>query len=609
MSTFTTLGLREDLLKAVTKLGFETPTPVQDATIPYLLDAKNDLIALAQTGTGKTAAFGLPLLQRIDPQLRKIQALILCPTRELCLQITKDLESYAVFMPTFSTVAVYGGASIQDQIRKLKQGVQVVVATPGRLIDLLDRRTLDIIHVDYVILDEADEMLNMGFKDAIDDILSKTGEDKNVWLFSATMPNEVRSIAKNYMNNPHEITIGNKNTSNVNIVHEYYVTKAREKYMALKRIVDFHPDIFAIVFARTKLETQEIAEQLIRDGYNADSLHGDLTQPQRDKVMGRFREKSIQLLVATDVAARGIDVNDITHVINYTLPDDTEVYLHRSGRTARAGKMGVSVIILNSREQGRIRELERFCKIKCEKKLIPSGEQVCEAQLIQIVHKLHDVEVNEVALEKFLPKIFEEMKDISREDIIKRFASLEFNRFLEYYKRAPDLNFEGETRDRDASRFQDNSGMTELFISVGEMEGLERGNFLKFLKQFGIVVEVGRINVKKTYSFFHIKPEDVEETLQKLSGEKINGRSIRVEVTGSRGEREGKQREKKRFGTFEPKRGNFGEGRRDAEPKKDFSSEGGGRKRIFGDKPRGGNSGGGGFKKSGGFDSGRKRKY
>src|SRR5476651_2353633 len=452
MNPFIQLGIRHDIVNAISELGFENPTPIQEQSIPVLLTGSNDFVGLAQTGTGKTAAFGLPLLELLDFEENHPQALILCPTRELCLQITNDIKNYAKNMPNVHVVAVYGGAAISDQLRQIKRGVQIVVATPGRMLDIINRKAINFSEVQFVVLDEADEMLNMGFQEDIDSILSTTPEDKKTWLFSATMPTEVRRIAKKYMNEPFELAMGEKNTGNVNIEHEYYIVRARDKYAAFKRIVDFNPEIFGIVFCRTKIETQEIAESLVKDGYNADALHGDLSQQQRDKVMKRYRERSLQLLIATDVAARGIDVNDVTHVINYSLPDEIENYTHRSGRTARAGKTGVSISIINGKELGKIRQIEKTLGKRFVKMEIPTGFDVCEKQLFAIVHKVHNVEVNEQQIEQYIPRIMDELKDMSKEEFIKRFASIEFNRFLDYYKNAPDLNAsveEGGRRDRD----------------------------------------------------------------------------------------------------------------------------------------------------------------
>src|SRR6201985_1380852 len=460
MNPFIELGIRHDIVNAISELGFENPTPIQEQSIPVLLTGSNDFVGLAQTGTDKTAAFGLPLLELLDFTQNHPQALVLCPTRELCLQITNDLKNYSKNMDNVHVVAVYGGASIQDQLRQIRRGVQIVVATPGRMLDIINRKAIDFSDVKFVVLDEADEMLNMGFQEDIDSILSTTPDETTTWMFSATMPAEVRRIAKKYMTDPHELTMGTKNTGNANIEHEYYIVRARDKYAAFKRIVDFNPEIFGIVFCRTKIETQEIAEALIKDGYNADSLHGDLSQQQRDKVMKRYRERSLQLLIATDVAARGIDVNDVTHVINYSLPDELENYTHRSGRTARAGKTGVSISIINGKELGKIRQIERVIGKKFIKAEIPTGFDVVEKQLFALVHKVHNVEVNEQQIEVYIPRIMDEFAELSKEDIIKRFASLEFNRFLDYYKNAPDLNvqFDDSRKSFDGKPFDGERG-------------------------------------------------------------------------------------------------------------------------------------------------------
>jgi ATP-dependent RNA helicase DeaD len=473
MNPFIQLGIRHDIVNAISELGFENPTPIQEQSIPVLLTGSNDFVGLAQTGTGKTAAFGLPLLELLDFEENHPQALILCPTRELCLQITNDIKNYAKNMPNVNVVAVYGGANISDQLRQIKRGVQIVVATPGRMLDIINRKAITFSEVGFVVLDEADEMLNMGFQEDIDSILSTTPEDKKTWLFSATMPTEVRRIAKKYMTDPFELTMGEKNTGNVNIEHEYYIVRARDKYAAFKRIVDFNPEIFGIVFCRTKIETQEIAESLIKDGYNADALHGDLSQQQRDKVMKRYRERSLQLLIATDVAARGIDVNDVTHVINYSLPDEIENYTHRSGRTARAGKTGVSIAIINSKELGKIRQIERTIGKKFVKAEIPNGFDVCEKQLFAIVHKVHAVTVNDQQMEQYMPRILDEFKDLSKEDVIKRFAAIEFNSFLDYYKNAPDLNAPVE------DRFVREGGPNDRVLRSGSAGGSGKSEFTR----------------------------------------------------------------------------------------------------------------------------------
>ncbi|WPU93766.1 DEAD/DEAH box helicase [Mucilaginibacter sabulilitoris] len=539
MNPFIQLGIRHDIVNAISELGFENPTPIQEQSIPVLLTGSNDFVGLAQTGTGKTAAFGLPLLELLDFEENHPQALVLCPTRELCLQITNDIKNYAKQMNNVHVVAVYGGASISDQLRQIKRGVQIVVATPGRMLDIINRKAIDFSQVKYVVLDEADEMLNMGFQEDIDNILSTTPDEKKTWLFSATMPAEVRRIAKKYMDEPFELTMGTKNTGNANIEHEYYIVRARDKYAAFKRIVDFNPDIFGIVFCRTKIETQDIAEALIKDGYNADSLHGDLSQQQRDKVMKRYRERNLQLLIATDVAARGIDVNDVTHVINYSLPDEVENYTHRSGRTARAGKTGVSIAIVNGKELGKIRQIERVIGKKFVKAEIPTGFDVCEKQLFSIVHKVHNVTVNEEQIEQYLPRIIEEFKDVSKEDFIKRFASIEFNRFLDYYKNAPDLNAgveEGRARfeERGDRASGGKSAYTRLFINLGSVDEFNRGDLLGYICNTTKISgrTVGKIDVKGVYSFFEVPHEDVEKVMTAYKEIEYKGRPVRIEISG-----------------------------------------------------------------------------
>jgi ATP-dependent RNA helicase DeaD len=542
MNPFLNLGIRHDIVNAITELGFENPTPIQEQAIPVLLSGSNDFVGLAQTGTGKTAAFGLPLLELLDFTKNYPQALILCPTRELCLQITNDLKNYSKNIDNAHIVAVYGGASISDQLRQIKKGVQIVVATPGRMLDIINRKAINFSQVSYVVLDEADEMLNMGFQEDIDQILSTTPEEKKTWLFSATMPAEVRRIAKKYMENPFELTMGTKNTGNANIEHEYYVVKARDKYAAFKRIVDFNPEIFGIVFCRTKIETQEIAEALVKDGYNADSLHGDLSQQQRDRVMKRYREKNLQLLIATDVAARGIDVNNVTHVINYSLPDEIENYTHRSGRTARAGKTGVSIAIINAKELGKIRQIERVIGKSFTKAEIPTGFDVCEKQLFGLIHKVHNVAVNEEQIEQYLPRIMDEFKDLDKEEIIKRFASLEFNRFLEYYRNAPDLNANTDYEDRGRERGERfgrtgyKSDYTRLFINLGSVDDFTRGDMLGFICNQSKISgkSIGKIDLKGVYTFFEVENEVVDKVQQGFKSVDFQGRNVRIELAGDR---------------------------------------------------------------------------
>jgi ATP-dependent RNA helicase DeaD len=598
MNPFIELGIRHDIVNAISELGFENPTPIQEQSIPVLLTGSNDFVGLAQTGTGKTAAFGLPLLELLDFEENYPQALILCPTRELCLQITNDIKNYAKKMGNVNVVAVYGGASISDQLRQIKRGVQIVVATPGRMLDIINRKAIDFSKVKFVVLDEADEMLNMGFQEDIDSILSTTPTEKKTWLFSATMPSEVRRIAKKYMNEPFELTMGEKNTGNVNIEHEYYIVRARDKYAAFKRIVDFNPDIFGIVFCRTKIETQDIAESLIKDGYNADSLHGDLSQQQRDKVMKRYRERNLQLLIATDVAARGIDVNDVTHVINYSLPDEIENYTHRSGRTARAGKTGVSISIINAKELGKIRQIERGLGKRFVKAEIPTGFDVCEKQLFSIVHKVHNVQVNDVQIEQYIPRIMDEFKDMSKEEFIKRFASIEFNRFLDYYKNAPDLNAnveEGRRPERGERSGEDRgergaggkSEYTRLFINLGSVDEFNRGDLLGFICNTSKISgrTVGKIDVKGVYSFFEVPHADVEKVMTGFKGQEFKGREVRIEISGE--------------GTSDSRGGGGGGESRGSYPRREggYNRErSGGGDRREGGRERSGNAAGAGFR-------------
>jgi len=535
MESFEKLGLDPRVLEGISKLGFENPTPIQEQAIPALLTGSRDFIGLAQTGTGKTAAFGLPLLQILDFTSKKTQALILAPTRELCVQIAKDITNFASNMKGVNIVPVYGGASITRQMDQVKRGAPIIVATPGRLIDLLDRKTIKLDEISFVVLDEADEMLNMGFQEDIDYILENTPETRNTWLFSATMPQEVRTIAKKYMDNPFELTVGKKNAGAENIEHVYYVVHARDRYMALKRIVDFNPDIFGIVFCRTKIESQEVAEKLIKDGYNADAIHGDLSQQQRDKVMGQFRNRSLQLLIATDVAARGIDVNDVTHVINYELPDDTEVYTHRSGRTARAGKSGIAIAIINMKEIGKIRQIERHLNRKFKHERVPDGFQACEKQLMHLIQKVHDVEVDEAAISGYLPGIYAALEDLSKEEVIKRFTSLEFNRFLDYYRNAPDINVDATRGAAGAERAPRvrNENADTLFINLGSADGFDPSKMLRYICDVAGVKGsvIGRIDIKGVYSFIDMEREVLPGVLTSFDGEVFKGRKVRVDIS------------------------------------------------------------------------------
>lgn len=590
--TFEELGLNSDLLKAVTDLGFQTATPIQQQTIPLLAKELTDIVALAQTGTGKTAAFGLPLLDKIDVNEKKVQALILAPTRELCVQISNDLKNYSKYMRGFSITAVYGGASIENQIKDIKRGVQVIAATPGRLLDLIERRVVNLNTVKIVVLDEADEMLNMGFKDSIDAILSETPDHKNTWLFSATMPREVERIAKNYMNNPVELSAGKKNEGATTIKHVYYVVNPRERYMALKRIVDFYPEIFGIVFCRTRAETQEVADSLIKDGYSADALHGDLSQSQRDFVMKRFRNRTLQMLVATDVAARGIDVDSITHVINYNLPEDVENYTHRSGRTGRAGKSGISIAIASPKDMGRIKDIERILKTKFEKLDVPTGVDVCEKQLFHLVHQLHDVEVKDEEIEKFLPAIYEELKDLSKEELIKRFISEEFNRFYNYYQNAPDLNMGKDGKGSVDGAFG-NGRTTRFFVNMGSMDGFNINSLKDFMAEAVRLHPrmVFNLDVKDSFSFFETESRFVDNFIA-LNSQNIefNGRNLSLEISQrkmreSTGGGGGYRGGEKRGGSGGFRGGEKREGKRPRKPgsfSSDKGSFGGEKKRSFG---------------------------
>ncbi len=515
-------------------MGFETPTPIQAQTIPILLKGERDLVALAQTGTGKTAAFGLPLVELCDANARSTQALVLAPTRELCLQITNDLHNFSSKVKSLNIVAVYGGASIAEQIKKIRKGAQVIVATPGRLMDLMDRKVVRMEQIRFAILDEADEMLNMGFKEDIDTILADTPEDKRVWLFSATMPREVRAIAQAYMSDPVEVTLGNQNHGNENIEHQYMVVDEKHRYEALKRIVDYNLDIFGVIFCRTKIETQRIASNLMRDGYNADALHGDLTQQQRDKVMGSFRDKTLQLLVATDVAARGIDVSNITHVIHLNLPDEIEFYTHRSGRTARAGKKGISIAIVTRQETSKIRQIEKMLGTKVERKTVPTGQQVCQQRLLKLVHRLREVQVVEDEIGSLLPAVYEELMPLEKEEIIKRFTSLEFNHLLDYYRGAPDLN-KAKTEEDTFTRERFVTG-DRLFINLGKMDGLDKGRLLSLIcDRSGLKgKDIGKIDIKGAYSFFEVERNATDLVHQHLHGFEYKGRMVRLEVTGDK---------------------------------------------------------------------------
>ena len=547
MKTFEELGVSDDLLLAISEMGFEMPMPVQAKVIPHLLKEDNDVVALAQTGTGKTAAFGLPVLQRIDASLREPQAVILSPTRELCLQIAGDLADFSKYLPEVEVLPVYGGSSIESQIRSLRKGVQVIVATPGRLLDLIKRGVAHLENVHTVILDEADEMLNMGFLDSINEVLSHVPEQRKMLMFSATMPPEIDKIAKTYMHNPVEFVVGQRNEGAANVNHIYYMVHARDKYLALKRIADNNPSIYAIIFCRTRRDTQEIADKLIQDGYNADALHGDLSQQQRDLTMKKFRDRVISILVATDVAARGLDVDDLTHVINYGLPDDTAVYTHRSGRTGRAGKTGVSVSIVHSREKGKIRDIEKIIGKKFERKEVPSAEHIIEKQLYNLAHRLEHVEVNDEQIDKYFTGVSRKLGWLSGEDLLKRVLSLEFNRLLEYYKNAPVIEVvdekkpkkerkeKGENKprnDKEKDRRTAEKGMARVYINLGKADGFYAGNLIEIINKWvpGARVEVGRIDLLSGYSLFDVKKGDAKRVVASLKGSDFLGKRVFTEI-------------------------------------------------------------------------------
>jgi len=551
MTTFSEIGLDERLVKATDALGYVNPTPIQEKAIPVLLSGTKDLIGLAQTGTGKTAAFGLPLLQLVDAKQRFPQALVVCPTRELCLQIVNEIELFKKFIPGMQVVAVYGGASIGMQIKELRRGVQIVVATPGRLIDLIERKAIDLQQISYVVLDEADEMLNMGFQEDIEFILQNTPNREATWLFSATMPPEIKRVSKRYMEQPFEVTVGKVNTANKNIDHQYYVTQAQHRYEALKRLIDFNPGMYGIIFTRTKLDAQEIAERLTREGYDIDALHGDLTQAQRDKVMNAFREKTLQLLIATDVAARGIDVKEITHVINYELPDDVEVYTHRSGRTGRAGSTGICMSIVHARETYKLRTIEKMVQAPFHKLEIPSGKDVCRKQFFYFMEKLLSTDISHGDYETYLPMLEEKFAHITKEEVLQRVAALEFDRFLKYYENAGDLNVREQkkgdrdrrdTGGRDQTRKRDNSrqfegNFTRLFVNLGTKDGFYKASFLQFILDMSDLRKdvLGRIDMKEMNSWVEVDSKAAKQMIRSIDGKNYRGRKIRMNEANSRG--------------------------------------------------------------------------
>jgi ATP-dependent RNA helicase DeaD len=594
MNKFEQLGLNESLLKAILDLGFENPSEVQEKAIPLLLEKDTDMVALAQTGTGKTAAFGFPLIQKIDADNRNTQALVLSPTRELCLQITNELKNYSKYEKGINVVAVYGGASITEQARDIKRGAQIIVATPGRMQDMINRGLVNIKNIDYCILDEADEMLNMGFYEDIVSILSDTPDQKSTWLFSATMPQEVARIAKQFMSDPVEITVGAKNSGSATVSHEFYLVNARDRYEALKRLADANPDIFSVVFCRTKRDTQAVAEKLVEDGYSAAALHGDLSQAQRDGVMKSFRGRQIQMLVATDVAARGIDVDNITHVVNYQLPDEIETYNHRSGRTGRAGKLGTSIVIVTKSELRKISSIERIIKQKFEEKTIPSGIEICEIQLLHLANKIKDTEVDH-EIDNYLPAINNVLEGLTKEELIKKMVSVEFNRFIAYYKKNRDISNQtsGEKRERSDSepREFNNNGAVRYFVNIGSRDNFDWMSLKDYLKE---TLDLGRddvfkVDVKEGFSFFNTDPEHTDKVMEVLNNVQLEGRRINVEISK-----------------------NDGGGRRDHNGRSSGGGRSAGPRREGSFAPRREGSGGGGFRsdrssapREGGFRSDR----
>jgi ATP-dependent RNA helicase DeaD len=599
--TFNQLGLKGEVVRALEELNFTTPTPIQEQAIPHLLTGMSDFVGLAQTGTGKTAAFGLPLLSLIDWNNKVPQGIIICPTRELCLQITKDLAAFGKYLKPEAIVAVYGGADIRRQMTQIKQGANIIVATPGRLMDLINRRAINLNQIEVVVLDEADEMLNMGFKEDIDAILEKTPQFKNVWLFSATMPKEVARIAQTYMEDPLEISIGHKNQSNENIEHIYYVVKEKDRYNGLKRLIDTHPEIFGLVFCRTRRETQDVAEKLAKEGYSAEPLHGDLSQAQRDRVMDRFRRRDLQLLVATDVAARGIDVDSISHVINYNLPDDIENYTHRSGRTARAGKKGESLVLINPKEKFKVKAIEKQIRKSFTEGMIPSTQDIFRIQLQSLVQKVKEVKVKDEQLDDLLEPVFEMFKDLSKEEVIKQFVGAEFNRFLDFYHGAGDINFNGKVSEE--GDFSENrkrrkspegySNMQRYFVSLGRKDGLNPGGLLRVIcDNTGLTSrQIGRIDIKHAFSFFETEPEFADQVIRGTKNAEYEGKQVKVDLTkaddgggnsGGRAPRSGS--------------GGFNSGR-------SSSSSGGGFKSSSGGGFKSGRDSGGSKSKFGGRDS------
>ncbi|MDA9344811.1 DEAD/DEAH box helicase [Flavobacteriales bacterium] len=599
--TFSETGLNKDILKAITDLGFENPTPIQQESIPFVITEETDLIALAQTGTGKTAAFGLPVIHKIDTDRNQTQAIMLCPTRELCLQITKDLESYAKYIKKLKITAVYGGANIQTQIRQLNSGSQIVVGTPGRVIDLINRKKLKLKDIEFVVLDEADEMLNMGFKEDLDIILAETPEKKQTLLFSATMPKEVLRITKDYMFSPKRIEVAKRNEGASTVEHHYYMVNARDKYKALRRICDVNPEIYGIIFCRTRRETKEVSDKLMQDGYNADAIHGELSQSQRDHVMGRFRKRNLQILVATDVAARGIDINELSHVINYNLPDDNEIYIHRSGRTGRAGNKGISIIISHSREKRKLFSIEKMLGKELILKKVPGGDEICAIQLLKLIDKIVKTDVSP-QIEKHLPIIEEKLSHLDKEELVKHFVSAEFNRFLSFYKNAPDLNItaskgrdsrdSGRDRGRDSGRSgrgHSDEGFTRFFINLGKTHRCEPQNLIGLVNEFtrNRNLQIGKIDILQGFSFFEVESSAEKEVLEGFKDSQWNGYKLTVEVSKPKND-EGKRRgkpyssDRKRSSGGHSKSEGSGGGRRSGFSSNRRSERGGGERRSSG---------------------------
>ncbi len=535
--TFEEMGLEPKILEAIKELGFESPMPIQDKIIPILLnDDIRDVVGLAQTGTGKTAAFGLPIIQKVNTRLKKVQYLILSPTRELCLQIADDLQSFAKNKPDINIAAIFGGASIDRQIQKIQKGVHIISATPGRLLDLINRNVVDLSNVKTVVLDEADEMLNMGFRDELEGILVETPAEKNTLLFSATMPNEVMAIAKNYMHEPIEISVGKKNTGAENVEHMCYFVHSKDRYLALKRIVDYFPNIYGIIFCRTRKETQEVADALMNDGYNADALHGDLSQAQRDTVMNKFRIRNLKLLVATDVAARGIDVDSLTHIINYNLPDENEVYTHRSGRTGRAGKKGISIIIAGLRDKSKIKLIEKQINKTFKYVEVPTGQEVCEKQLFNMIDTVEKTEVDYTQIDPYLPTIFKKLEWLDYEELIKKFVSVQFNRFLDYYKNMPDLNTPMEVKKTKSGKRSAAYEFTRFFINLGRTDDLRPTTLIGMINDYTRTkdIEIGEIEILQNYSFFEVESSVTDLILSSFKDKKLKKRDIVVEVSESK---------------------------------------------------------------------------